>query len=57
MIFPFPVSPPQQSHSISPPLCLYEGAPPHTYPFLLHCSSIPYPGASSLYKTKGLPSH
>ena len=37
----FPVSLPQTPHFISPPLCLYEGAPPPTYLLPPHCSSIP----------------
>ena len=44
MISPFPVTPPQIPHPIpplSPPLCLYEGAPPPTHPLLPHHSSIP----------------
>ena len=43
MISSFPVSPPQSPHPIplSPPLCLYEGAPPPIHPLLPHPSSIP----------------
>lgn len=52
----FPVSPLQTSHSITPALCLYDGALPHTHPFPPHCSSILSRWSiKSLCRTKGLP--
>ena len=41
MLSPFLVSLLQLTHSIPPPLCLCEGAPPPTHSFLPQPSSIP----------------
>jgi hypothetical protein len=58
----FKFSPPSQStlhkSSISPPSLLpLRDAPPLTHPLLPHPSSIPLLGATSLHRTKHLPSH
>jgi hypothetical protein len=52
MLFPFQVSPPQTSHPIHPPLCLYEGIPPYS---CLNALAFPCAEVSSLHRTKGLP--
>lgn len=56
-VIPFPVSPPQISYSIPTPPASIRVLP---YP-LTHCSlttlAFPYTGASSLQRTKSLPSH
>jgi hypothetical protein len=49
MLSPFPVSPPKTLHTIIPPLCLYESAPPPTHP--LTALAFPYAEASSLHST------
>ena len=60
MISPFMVNTPQNPHPIpllSPPLFLYEGAPPPTHKLPPYHSSIPLHWASSLHRTKSLISH
>ena len=39
---------------LTPPLCLYEGAPPPTYSLLITVVASPYTGALSHHRTKGL---
>ena len=58
--YPFPSlpSPNPLSHPSSP--CFYEGTSPHTHaPKHSHLTvlAFPYTGASSLHRTKGIPSH
>jgi len=55
MLSPFPVSPPQPPHPFPLP-CFYEDAPLSIHSHL-PALTFPYTGASSLHRTKGLPSH
>ena len=57
MISPFMVSSLKSPHVMSPPLCLCEGAPPHTHPSCLTAPVSPYTETSSLHRTKDFPPH
>jgi hypothetical protein len=59
-IIPFPGLPSANPLSHSPLPCFYEGSPPPTAQpmhFYLTALAFLYTGASSLHRTKGLPSH
>ena len=53
-VIPFPSSPPKNFLCHRPSVCFYEGVPPLTHPLLPPHPDIPYTGASSLHRTKGL---
>ena len=56
MLSPFPVSPPQALYSLLPPPAFMRVFPYLPINFCLSALVFPYPGSSSLHKTKGLPS-
>jgi hypothetical protein len=55
MLSPLPVSPPQTPYPLSSSPCLYEGAPPPTYPLLPQHSVIPLPWTIEPPQDQGAP--